>query len=43
MSRIDQATSDAEFGPGQSDWKAYIDLCGEQPTPSADHLRAMFE
>jgi hypothetical protein len=31
MSRVDQATSDAEFSPGQSDWKAYTDLCGENP------------
>ena len=30
-SRIDQATSDAEFQPGQSDWSAYQDLCGTSP------------
>jgi hypothetical protein len=31
LSRIDQTTSDAEFQPGQSDWKPYQDLCGDEP------------
>lgn len=43
MSRIDQGTSDAEFHPGQSDWKAYTDLCGEPVGMSAESLRLLFE
>jgi hypothetical protein len=43
LSRIDQATIDAEFHPGQSDWKAYTDLCGEPVGMSAEPLRLLFE
>jgi len=43
LSRIDQATADAEFQPGQSDWKAYTDLCGEPVGMSAESLRLLFE
>lgn len=44
MSRVDQATSDAEFQPGQGDWKAFIDLCGEQPVGmSAESLRWLIQ
>jgi hypothetical protein len=38
LSKVDQATSDAEFHPGQSDWKAYTDLCGDPPLPVATGL-----
>ncbi len=43
LSRIDQATSDAEFQPGQGDWKAYAELCGEPVGMSADSLRLLIE
>lgn len=43
LSRIDQATSDAEFHPGQSDWKAYTELCGAPQGMSAESLRLLFE
>jgi hypothetical protein len=39
MSQVDQATSDAELGPGQSDCKASIDLCSEPVGMSADGYR----
>ena len=43
LSRIDQATTDAEFQPGQSDWKTYIDLCGVPVGMSAESLRLLFQ
>jgi hypothetical protein len=43
LSRIDQATSDAEFQPGQSDWKPYTDLCGDEPGMSLDPLRFLID
>lgn len=35
LSRVDQATGDAEFILGQNDWGGYLTLCGEQP-PAID-------
>jgi len=43
MSRIDQATTDAEFQPGQGDWKAYIELCGEPEGMSVESIGLLFE
>lgn len=43
LSRVDQATTDAEYQPGQSDWEAYADLCGEPVGMSAESLRLLFE
>lgn len=42
LSRIDQATSDAEFQPGQSDWQDYIDLCGGLPGMPVSWIRLSF-
>jgi len=43
LSRIDQATSDAEFQPGQSDWRAFIDLCGDPFGIPAESLRWLIQ
>ncbi len=31
LSKVDQATGDAEFHLGQVDWSGYVDVCGEDP------------
>jgi hypothetical protein len=39
MSRVDQATGNAEFLLGQNEWTGYDDLCGEE-APVRKRLRA---
>jgi hypothetical protein len=31
MSKVDQATGDAEFAYAQNDWTAFVDECGSEP------------
>jgi hypothetical protein len=31
MSKVDQATGDAEFAYAQNDWTAFVDECGSLP------------
>lgn len=39
ISRVDNATGDAEFVLGQVDWTGYVDECGDEPAGSGEECK----